>query len=327
MTETGCPMNIIVHPGSADLSREVAPDDLAKAASLFASASKLAATRRAYYFDWADFSAFCERDNAVAAPAESRTLCRYFAALAGLNRSVATIDRRAAAIAFAHRALGFDSPTGREEVRAVLAGIRNRLGRRPAKKQALTADLLTKVVRKIKADALIDVRDRALILLCFGAALRRSELVTLQVADVEFDRKGVLIRLGKTKTDQAGKGRSVAVPDGKLKIPEAVKDWLIAGKITTGPVFRGIAGDCASPEAITGGHFAPIIKARCAAAGLDPATFSGHSCRRGFATTAGDVGADLRLTANHMRHAKLETTMGYMEDGELFRNNAGKGFL
>ena len=38
-------------------------------------------------------------------------------------------------------------------------------------------------------------------------------------------------------------------------------------------------------------------------------------------------GADLRHTARHMRHAKLETTLGYMEDGDLFRESAGKGFL
>lgn len=320
-------MAIIEHAGSTALSREIAPDHLDEAASLFASASKSLATRRAYHFDWVDFVAFCERDNATSAPAESRTVCRYFADLVELGRAATTIDRRASAIAFAHRALGFDAPTGREEVRAVLAGIRNQIGRRPAKKQALTAELLAKVLRKIKTETLIGIRDRALLLLCFGAALRRSELVGLGVADLEFDRKGLLVRLGKTKTDQAGKGRSVAVPDGKLRIPEAVKDWLIAGKITEGAIFRGIDDGRVSPKAITPSHFARIVKARCAAIGLDPGAFSGHSCRRGWATSAGEAGADLRHTANHMRHAKLETTMGYIEDADLFRHNPGKGFV
>ncbi len=70
-----------------------------------------------------------------------------------------------------------------------------------------------------------------------------------------------------------------------------------------------------------------MLKERCAAVGLDPDLIGGHSPRRGFATSAGDVGADLRHTARHMRHAKLETTLGYMEDGDLFRESAGKGFL
>ena len=301
-------------------------DVLDDAAAGFAAAAKSAATRRAYAADWRDFTAWCAAEGVDPAPAATRTLVRYLTHLAGLGRAVATIDRRAAAIACAHRTLGLDAPTTREEVRAVLTGIRNTLGRRPDKKQALTADLVAKVVRKIRPD-LVGLRDRALILLCFGAALRRSELVGLDVADIEHHRRGLLVRLGKTKTDQAGQGRTVAVPDGKLKVPGAVQAWLDGSGITDGPVFRGCEHGRVASSRLTDGQFARILKARCAAAGLDPATIGGHSPRRGFATTAGDAGADLRLTANHMRHAKLETTMGYMEDGELFRNNAGKGFL
>ena len=70
-----------------------------------------------------------------------------------------------------------------------------------------------------------------------------------------------------------------------------------------------------------------VSRRKSSAVGLDPEMIGGHSPRRGFATTAGDVGADLRLTAGHMRHAKLETTLGYMEDGDRFLKNAGKGFI
>ncbi len=315
---------LIVHPGGAlaTPNRDILDD----AAAAFATASKSSATRRAYAADWRDFTGWCAGEGVEPAPAASRTVVRYLTRLAGLGRTASTIDRRAAAIAFAHRALGHDAPTGREDVRAVLTGIRNTLGRRPAKKQALTVDLLAKVVRKIKPD-LVGARDRALILLCFGAALRRSELVALDVADLERHRCGLLVRLHKTKTDQAGHGRTVAVPDGKLKIPDAVRAWLDASGIADGPVFRGCDRNRLSPDRLTAGQFARILKARCAAIGLDPTLIGGHSPRRGFATTAGDIGADLRQTASHMRHAKLETTLGYMEDGDLFRDNAGKGFL
>ena len=315
---------VIVHPDYAPARYD--RDALDEAAASFAAASKSAATRRAYAADWRDFTAWCVTEGVEPAPASSRTVVRYLTHLAGIGRAGSTIDRRAAAIACAHRTLGHDAPTAREDVRAVLTGIRNTIGRRPAKKQALTAELVAKVVRKIKPD-LVGLRDRALILLCFGAALRRSELVALDVADLGRHRRGLIVRLGKTKTDQAGEGRSVAVLDGKLKIPEAVWAWLDAAGITTGPVFRGCDRGNLSARRLTDGQFARTLKARCAAAGLDPYAFGGHSPRRGFATTAGDAGADLRLTANHMRHAKLETTMGYMEDGELFRNNAGRGFV
>lgn len=304
-----------------------APDALDEAAARFAAASKSAGTRRAYSADWRDFTGWCEAHGFEALPASGRTLGRYLTHLAGLGRSVSTIDRRAAAIASIHRAYGHDSPTGREEVRQILAGIRNTLGRARRKKRALTVDLVAQVIRKVRGQELAAVRDRALILLCFGAALRRSELVALDVADLERHRRGLMVRLRRSKTDQSGEGRSVAVLDGKLKIPAAVAAWLAASGIAEGAVFRGCDRGRLSPHRLTGGQFARILKARCAAAGLDPAEFGGHSPRRGFATTAGDEGADLRLTANHMRHAKLETTAGYIEDGDLFRKNAGSGFL
>ena len=315
---------VIVHPGAslADVERDLLDD----AAAGFAAASKSAATRRAYASDWRDFTSWCASQDAEPVPAQPRTVVRYLTHLAGLGRAVTTIDRRAAAIACAHRTLGHDAPTGREEVRAVLTGIRNTLGRRPTKKQALTADLVAKVVMRIGSD-LAGTRDRAMILLCFGAALRRSELVGLDVGDLEHHRRGLLVRLGRTKTDQAGHGRTVAVPDGKLRVPDAVRAWIEAADITDGPLFCGCDRNRLSAGRLTAGQFARTLKVRCAAAGLDPDLIGGHSPRRGFATSAGEVGADLRLTAKHMRHAKLETTVGYMEDGELFRSNAGKGFV
>lgn len=310
--------------GSVALGSLQALDD---AVAGFAAASKSAATRRAYAADWRDFTGFCTDHGFASVPAAGLTVARYLTHLAGLGRTVSTIDRRTAAIALAHRMAGHDSPTVREDVRQVLAGIRNTLGRRPAKKQALTVDLVGQVVRKIRGKDLAAVRDRAMILLAFGAALRRSELVGLDVDDLERHRRGLMVRLKRSKTDQAGEGRSVAVLDGKLKIPAAVQAWLTASGITEGPVFRGCDRGKLSADRLDAGQFARILKARCAAAGLDPKAFGGHSPRRGFATSAGDEGSDLRLIATHMRHAKLETTAGYIEDADLFRKNAGAEFL
>ncbi len=315
---------LIVRPAT-DVSTSL--DALDAAAAGFAAASKSAATRRAYAADWRDFIGWGVEHGVDTLPASGRTVGRYLTHLAGLGRSVSTIDRRAAAIAAVHRAAGHTAPTALEEVRSILTGIRNTLGRRPVKKQALTSDLVARVIKRIRGTDLASVRDRALILVCFGAALRRSELVALDVVDLEPHRRGLLVRIGRSKTDQQGVGRSVAIPDGKLKIPAAVVAWFDAAGITDGPAFRGADRGRLSPDRLTAGQFARILKARCAAAGLDPDAFSGHSPRRGFATTAGDDGADLRLTAKHMRHAKLETTLGYMEDGDLFRENAGRSFL
>ncbi len=300
---------------------------LDEAAASLAAASRSAGTQRVYAGAWRDFTGFCHEHGLAPLPATPLTVIRYLTHLAELGRSVATIDLRIAAIALAHRMAGHDSPTVREDVRQVLAGIRNTRGRAPAKKKALTADLLVGVLRKIRGRELAETRDRAMILLCFGAALRRSELVALDVDDIERHRRGLLVRLRRSKTDQEGRGQTVAVPDGKLKVPAALDAWLKASGLTDGALFRGCDRGRLSAERLSASQFARILKARCAAAGLDPSLIGGHSPRRGFATTAGDLGADLRLTARQMRHAKLETTLGYIEDGELFRHHAGDGFL
>jgi integrase len=302
-------------------------DEALAAGADFAQASKSPATRRAYDADWRDFSAWCARAGRVPLPADALTAVAYFGELARRGLKCSTIDRRAASIAFYHRLADADPPTASEKVRVVLQGIRNTLGRKPAKKQALTVDLLVKVVRKIKPDALSGLRDRAILLLAFGSALRRSELVAIDVSDLMRHRRGLLIEIRRSKTDQQGRGHQVAIPNGKLKIAEAVEAWRAAAGITDGALFRGVDRGKVSPGPLSDKQFTRILKARCAAAGLDPDAFGGHSTRSGFATSADEAGADLSDIARQMRHAKLETTRGYIQEGELFRNHAGKGIL
>ena len=115
--------------------------------------------------------------------------------------------------------------------------------------------------------------------------------------------------------------------DGKLKVPGAVRAWLDAAAVVEGPLFRSVDRGRIGAERMDGGSFARMLKRRAEAAGLDPKLFSGHSCRRGFATSADEAGADLQSIAGQLRHAKLDTTRGYTEAGDLFRKNAGKGFV
>ncbi len=200
------------------------------------------------------------------------------------------------------------------------------MGRPPRKKKALTDDLVVKVLRKIGTD-LAGLRDRAMLALCFGAALRRSELVGLDLGDIEFHSRGLVVTVRKSKTDQPAKGKRKGVPDGKLKVPDALRAWLDAAGIESGPLFRGCDRGKLLDTRFDGGSFARMVKRRCAAAGLDPKLFSGHSCRSGFATSADEHGADLRATSLQMGHAKLDTTVGYMQTADLFRKNAGRGFV
>jgi integrase len=249
------PENALVPtPWSEQKSLEVAVE----AAAEFIAASKAAATRRAY----ADFAAWCADHGQVDLPAAPATVAAYLGALATAGTKASTVRRRCAAIGDVHRRAGHDNPAAHAGVKATLAGIARTLGSAPAKKTALTADLLAKALRRIPED-LAGLRDRALILIGFAAALRRSELVALDVADIAHHPKGLVITIRRSKTDQAGAGFTKAVPHGrKLGAVRALDAWLAAAGIGAGPVFRGVRGTRVLGRRLCAHQVARIVQKR-----------------------------------------------------------------
>jgi site-specific recombinase XerD len=312
-----------------------------RATAEFLKAAKAEATRRAYAADWRDFKFWAASNELDALPATPENVAVYLASLAKSGRRLSTIRRRCAAIAHMHQQAGHDNPAAHTGVRATLSGIARSLGSAPTKKAALTSQTLERVIRKIptvisglnyansiQGPDLPGLRDRALILIGFAGALRRSELVALDVADVARHPKGIVLTIRKSKTDQAGVGKTKAVPHGKrMKPVEALDAWLAASKITSGPLFRGVCGLKVQPDRLCTTQVARIIKARVRAAGLDPRVFSGHSLRSGFITSAADAGASLQSIADHAGHEKLDTTLGYVQVADAFRDHSGKKFL
>lgn len=296
-------------------------------AAEFAQAAKSKNTLRAYAADWRHFEQWGAYNKIVIAPAQPATIAAYLGALAAAGARAKTIERRCAAIRHFHRAAGYDNPVDHPGVKATLQGIRRTIGTAPRKKAALTADLVAKAVRKIPSD-LAGLRDRAIILLGFAAALRRSELIALDVADIERHAKGIVVTLRRSKTDQAGAGTVKAVPHGhRLKAVAALDAWLAAAQISDGPIFRGVRGGDVSPERLCDHQVARIVKKRAAQVGIDPSSVAGHSLRSGFITSASDAGAELATIAKHAGHAKIDTTLGYVHVADAFRDHAGKKFL
>ena len=187
---------------------------------------------------------------------------------------------------------------------------------------------MAKLVKRIP-DTLAGKRDKALILIGFAAALRRSELVALTLADVERAPDGIVLHISRSKTDQEGQGAQIAVPTGrKLKPIEALDAWLSAAPITQGPIFRRvIKGGLVSSEALDPQSVALIVKRWCRAARVDPTLFSGHSLRAGFVTSALEDGADLFKVMDVTRHREVKTLKAYDRRAKAFRDHAGKGFL
>lgn len=297
------------------------------AAAEFAQAAKARNTLRAYEADWRHFHTWCESVNSRPLPAHPGQVAAYLGALAAAGMKAKTIERRAAAIRHFHKGAGHDNPADHPGVKATLQGIRRSLGTAPMKKAALTADLVGRAIKKIPTD-LAGLRDRAVLLIGFAAALRRSELVALEVADVARHAKGIVVTLRRSKTDQAGAGATKAIPHGhKLKAVAALDAWLAGARISDGPLFRGVRGDRVFDRPLCDHQIARIVKKRAAQIGLDPSLFAAHSLRSGFITSAADAGAALAAIAKHAGHSKVDTTLGYVQVADAFRDHAGKKFL
>jgi integrase len=271
--------------------------ELRRERAAIAGERRAASTLRAYASDWADWEAWCERAGRRPLPATADALTLYLVDLARVGRSVPTLERRCVAITGRHAAAGKASPVT-ADVREVLAGLARRVGRAPrCQKLALAVDDLVRMLAACPEGAR-GARDRAALLIGFGAGFRRSELCGLDLADVSVRKEGLLLRLRRGKTDQEGRGREVGVHRGRRVATcpvRALEAWLRERGRWPGPLFVRIMADGAvTHERLRGGAVAELVKAAARRVGLDAARYSGHSLRAGFATAAAERGASDR---------------------------------
>jgi site-specific recombinase XerD len=294
----------------------------------FVRASKAENTLRGYQSDWRDFCAWCESRGGLCPLAAKADAVAAYIAECGGRLKPGSIQRRLNAIAEAHKAAGLQSPTHAAIVRNTLKGIRRTLGTAPAQKAPTLTDDIRAIVAATDA-GLIGARDRALILLGFAGAFRRSELVGLDVEDCAFGKDGLTITLRRSKVDQTGEGRKIGIPYGSN--PETcpvrtVQSWLELAGVTAGPLFRSInRHGRVQTGRLSGIDVARVTKKLAARAGLDAAMYAGHSLRAGHATSAAIAGASERSIMKQTGHRSVQMVRRYIRDGNLFReNSAGK---
>src|SRR5579862_3298717 len=228
-------MTDLISPGA-----DIIPPSLEQARE-FIRASKAENTLRGYRSDWRDFIGWCEGHHVCPLPASPETVAAYIAECAD-RLKVGTIQRRLNAIAEAHKAAGILSPTSSGMVSNTLKGIRRSLSSAPAQKApALTDDIRAMI--GVTDHGLIGLRDRALILIGFAGAFRRSEVVALDASDLAFGKDGLTVHLRRSKTDQVGEGRKIGIPYGSNPDTcpvRVLQSWLEAAGIAEGPVFRSM---------------------------------------------------------------------------------------
>ena len=251
----------------------------------------------------------------------------------------ATVKRRLTSWSVLTKWRGLEGDFAATSVRSALRlAVRAHARPRARKSQsAVTGDVLSQLLATCNTDRLADIRDRALLLTAFASGgRRRSELARLCVEDL-IDEEPVreipadpnsrqmpclILRLGRTKTTAADDdARAVMVG----RPVAALKSWLAAGHIETGPVFRrvdqwgNVDRRALTPQAVN-----LILKSRCEKAGLDPAKFSAHGLRAGYLTEAANMGIPLQQAMQQSQHRSLAQAASYYNDEDRKNGKAAR---
>ena len=290
--------------------------------------SVAASTRRVYRSDFNIFREWCEARNLQWMPAFPQSISEFLTCQAIAGIKPATLIRRVAAIKMAHIAFNCPDSTNHYVVKNTMKGIKRTYGMLQTKKAPITVERLESMIANCP-DSLIGLRDKALLLLGFAGAFRRSELVSISLNDLERTPEGIKILIRKSKTDQEGKGQTIAILNGtKFRVVDNLSKWIHKAGITDGFIFRRIRkGNSVQTKPLTPHAVAEIVKKYAMLAGLTIESFSGHSLRSGFITSGAQAGADLIKLMEVSRHKKTDTLLGYVRVSKLFENHAGEKFL
>jgi site-specific recombinase XerD len=312
---------------SVTAARTQTSKTLADKADQLAKGDLASSTRRAYTCDWSHFAVWCRDNGHEPLPASAETVRLYLTDHAETYRP-ATLSRRLVAVCRAHKEAGHEPPTRSEIVRRQFRAICRQEGVAQAQKSAITIEQLRSMTSALPP-TLQGVRDRGLLLIGFAGAFRRSELVALNVADVSLAPEGLLITLRRSKTDQTGKGRVIAIPLGTNRETcpvQAYQAWVQAGGITTGPLFRAIdQHGNVSGKRLCDRSVARIVQRSLERVGVDATAYAAHSLRAGLVTEAARRGIPDHKIMAQTGHKSREILDRYKRDSQMFRDNPAGG--
>jgi integrase len=282
-------------------------------------------TRRAYAGDWALFSEWCREKRVSNLPADPRTIAAFIADEAQHSKP-ATLRRRLASIGKMHAVSNHPNPCAAEAVKATMKGIERAFGIAQEGKAPATLSKIEQMVAACRPDTLDGLRARAILLVGYAGAFRRSELAELTCSDLKWTDEGVSITVRRSKTDQRGRGMVKAIPfvsGGGLCAATALRAWLVAAGIDSGPVFRSFARNGRpKPSAIRPSIVNIIVKSCAGKCGFDAADFGGHSLRSGHVTEARSRGIADSTTMATTGHKRVETLDGYDRRGNAFQKTS-----
>lgn len=300
------------------------------------AASKALNTLISYKHDWNSFERWCSHYGFRPLPAAPETVAAYL-----IDRSrilkVSTLRRHRVTIHQAHVLSGYKLDMHDPSIDEAWKGICRTYGTAQHGKDPATIEWLRAMVATLDTDTHAGCRNRALLLVGFAGAFRRSELAALRYEDIAFDENGVKVTIRRSKTDQEGQGREIGIPYGSnlATCPvRALKEWIEAAGITEGFLWRRIdKGGLIRDEGISGDFVAEIVKRvvtdKALAEGktreqarAEAARFAGHSLRSGFVTTAAAAQVPEHTIMRQTGHKDANTLRKYIRGGTIWTDNA-----
>jgi integrase len=287
------------------------------------------ATARAYRADWNHFLDWCESRGVSGLPASVQAVCDYLASMAETHAR-ATIERRLVTIAQAHKIKGLSWVSGHPQIRATLRGMFRLHGRPQVKAAAIELEEL-RAILAVTPKSTVGLRDRAILLLTFAGAMRRSEVARLRRKDLAIGNDGLRILVPRSKSDQTGEGHVLGIPRGvnKSTCPvEALTRWLQAAPADDA-VFRGIRSDGTVLDSpLHPNSIGEIVKGYAALAGVAAASpnerISAHGLRAGCITSLYRKGVSDEAIMGHSRHRDLKTMRGYVRRSKLMTESPAR---
>ncbi|MHB9036316.1 MAG: site-specific integrase [Armatimonadota bacterium] len=310
-----------------EVTKNASPEilEILSTAHEFLTTTVADSTKEVYSRDWRDFTRWCGEHGLPDLPSNPEVVVCYFTSLAMKGFRVTTIRRHSAAVAAAHRESGYPSPTSHSAIKELLRGMTRKLGTPPKPVDALLSEDIKKMV-VVLPDSLLGVRDKAIILVGFAGAFRRSEIVGLDMENISSRDEGLAVLLPRSKSDQKGEGRWVGIPYGEN--PEtcpvaALRRWLEASGISTGAIFRGLNRyDNIVSDRLAKRSVGEVIKRAAEAAGLDATKYSSHSLRSGHCTTASRSGVAEHIIRRQTGHRSPASLKPYLRLGRIFEENS-----
>lgn len=309
-----------------DFSRNSQSEGLSDKSMNSLSVTKANHTIDAYESDWNDFCDWCRYHHQTSYPAKPETIVNYINDLADYAKA-STIRRRISAISENYNASEdhVENPCRAWIVKEALIGLTRLKGTVQKGKTPIYWEEIEEMIHRMDLSSLQALRDRAVLLLGFMGAFRRSELAGLDVEDIRKYPQGIVVTIRHSKTDQTSAGQQIGIPylsHSSMDCIHALQEWLTAAGITSGPLFRSfLKNGKVSSRRLSDKSINLIVKKYAASIGLNPEMYGAHSLRHGFATYAALQGVEERLIMKQTRHRSVEMVRRYINEADLFTNN------